>query len=95
MTEQDPLAAVLAVGKAEKIKLLKLALGAESVRDAVLGQIIEAFEPNRVWGLLAFLLTPDERLDDLSPIEALKRRDPRLEAMALRLARATVGDGLG
>ena len=95
MTERDPLAALRAHGKAEKAKLLKLALGAESVSDAVLGEIIETFEPNRVWGLLAFLLTPDDRLGDLAPIEALKRQDPKLEAMTLRLAHAAIGDGFG
>lgn len=96
MTEEDPLAALRARGNAEKIKLLKRALGAESVSNAALGQIIESFGSDRVWELLAFLVTPDGQLGDLAPLEALKRQDPKLEAMTLRLARvAAVSDGFG
>lgn len=96
MTEQDPLAALRARGKAEKIKLLKRALRAESVSDAALGQIIELFGADRVWGLLAFLMTPDDQLGDFSPLQALKRQDSELDAMTLRLARAAAdSDGFG
>jgi len=42
-------------------------------------------------GFSLFLVTPDEQLRDLSPIEALKRGDPDLEAVTLRLARGKAG----
>jgi hypothetical protein len=58
----------------------------------VLGQMGQEPLP---WAALAFLITPDDRLGELSPLEALRRKDETLKEMTLRLARAISGDGFG
>ena len=60
-----------------------------------LGEVLAWFGLARPWGALAFLLTPDDRLGGLRPLDALKRRDAALTAMTIRLARAHDSDGFG
>jgi len=60
-----------------------------------LADVLTWFGRERPWGALAFLLTPDDQLGGLAPLEALKRRDPALTAMTIRLARAHDSDGFG
>ena len=58
--------------------------------------ILVWFSRERPWGALAFLLTPDDRLGGLAPLDALKRREPALTAMTIRLARAdATAEGFG
>lgn len=47
------------------------------------------------WSALAFLVTSSEELDGLSPLEALRTKDPELRARAHRMARILEGDGYG
>ena len=46
------------------------------------------------WGTLDFLLTPDDELDGLSPVEALKKYPEKLEQV-VRLARVQGEHGAG
>ena len=48
---------------------------------------------NLLGAALAFLITPDDQLGTLSPLEALQKKDARLKERTLRLARAAAGDG--
>lgn len=47
------------------------------------------------WGMLAFLLAPDDMLGGLSPIDVLRRGEPKAVGLVLRLARQMSGDGFG
>jgi len=61
-----------------------------------LAEVLALFGLARPWGALAFLLTPnDDQLGGLTPLDALKKRDPALIAMTIRLARAHDSDGFG
>lgn len=60
-----------------------------------LAEILEQTDPKRAWGTLAFLITADDQLGGLSPLEALRRNDVNLKETMLRLARAASGDGFG
>jgi len=57
--------------------------------------VLAWFDLEGAWGAFAFLLTPDDQLGGLAPLDALKRRDPALTAMTIRLARAHDSDGFG
>lgn len=58
-------------------------------------EILNAIGSERPWSVLAFLITPDDRLRGRSPLEALRRNETELKETTLRLARATAGDGFG
>lgn len=61
-----------------------------------LAEVLAEFGLERPWGALQFLLTSDERLHDLSPLSALKRRDSDLTAATIGLARGdAAADGFG
>lgn len=47
------------------------------------------------WAALAFLVTPDNRLGDLTPLAVFRSKDEKLKELTLRLARAVAGDGFG
>jgi hypothetical protein len=49
----------------------------------VLGQI----GPGNTWAALAFLITPDENLGDLSPLDALQCKDERLKVLMAEVLR--------
>jgi len=61
-----------------------------------LASVLAALGPERGWGALAFLVTPDgEQLGGLTPLEALGKAEPGVGEAALRLARGAGGDGFG
>jgi len=61
-----------------------------------LAEVLAWFGLERPWGALAFLLTPANRLGGPAPLDALKRREPTLTGMMIRLARAdATADGFG
>jgi hypothetical protein len=84
-------------------KLLAVPRGADYVYPACvfadgeivpgLTEILAQFGPQRSWTVLAFLVTPDDRLGALSPLEALQKKEAKLMERTLRLARAAAGDG--
>jgi hypothetical protein len=84
-------------------KLLAVPRGADYVYPACgfadgeivpgLTEILGQFGQQRSWAVLAFLVTPDDQLGTLSPLEALQKKDAKLKERTLRLARAAAGDG--
>ena len=60
-----------------------------------LGEVLEEMGTDSVWAMLAFLITPDDRLGKRSPLTALQHKEQRLKDMTLRLARVAAGDGFG
>jgi hypothetical protein len=59
-----------------------------------LDEVLQDIGLDRPWAALAFLMTPDDQLGNLSPLTALQRNDARLTKLTLRLARAAAGDGM-
>ena len=60
-----------------------------------LADILGQFGQQRSWAALAFLVTPDDQLGGLSPLQVLQQNDASLREPTLRLARAAAGDGFG
>jgi hypothetical protein len=58
-----------------------------------LTELLGHIGPEPTWAALAFLITPDDRLEDLTPLAVLRGKDEKLKELTLRLARAVAGDG--
>lgn len=63
--------------------------------STVLAEVQPLIAAESPWIALAFLVTSSEGLDGLSPLEALRTKDPALCARARRMARLLEGDGYG
>jgi hypothetical protein len=86
-------------------KLLAVARGADYAYPACqfdddqvvpgLSELLSQTGHEPTWAVLAFLVTPDDRLGDLAPLAVLRTKDEKLKQLTLRLARAVAGDGFG
>ena len=70
-------------GGEEKFPVVQFTEEGEPVSG--LGAVLQALHLTGAWGTLDFLLSPDDELDGLSPIETLKREPEKLEEV-VRLA---------
>jgi hypothetical protein len=60
-----------------------------------LAEVLQEIGLDHPWAALAFLITPDDRLDQLSPLDALRGADQRLKELTVRIARVTAGEDFG